>query len=60
MPRRMRDESAVALVEYALLVALIAVALVGAVTAFSGGLQQVFATANADFGGESTPEKWRQ
>jgi len=42
------EESGASMVEYALLVALIAVMLIGALTALQGGIQSVFNSATAE------------
>jgi len=43
-----RDDSGATLVEYGLLLALIAVAAIGALTFLSGGLQSLFSNVKAD------------
>jgi pilus assembly protein Flp/PilA len=45
-----KDESGASAVEYGLLVALIAVAIIGAVTALGGGITNTFTTATAKLG----------
>lgn len=46
-----KDESGANMVEYALLVALIGVALIGTVTALTGGITGTFTTATTALGG---------
>jgi pilus assembly protein Flp/PilA len=48
-----KDETGASMVEYALLVALIAVALIGAVTVLSGKISGTFDKAGTQLGGAS-------
>ena len=53
--RIIKDESGAGIVEYALLVALIGVILIGTLVALAGGINTTFNTAITAFGGIAAP-----
>ena len=53
--RLFKDESGAGMVEYALLVALIGVILIGTLVALAGGINTTFNTAITAFGGIAAP-----
>lgn len=48
-----KDEEGAGMVEYALLVALIGVALIGAINALTGGISDTFDSVTTELGGEA-------